>query len=190
MSVGWLRQLLILGAGGFIGAVLRYGLSGLVHKIRASQSLPYGTLTVNVLGCLLIGVLAGMAESRNVLGPDVRLFLFLGLLGGFTTFSTFGFETMTTKPLFEWLVARAREHGLAGATVLRGLEGYGAQSRLHTAKILRLSTDLPVVIEIVDTREKIEAFMPVVDGAVKEGLATIEKVDIRFYRSGGEGDAD
>ena len=87
-------------------------------------------------------------------------------------------------------MASAREHGLAGATVLRGLEGFGAHSRLHTAKILRLSTDLPVVIEIVDTREKIEAFMPVVDGAVKEGLATLEKVDIRFYRSGGQGDAE
>ncbi len=92
--------------------------------------------------------------------------------------------------LHEWIVRQAREQGLAGATVLRGLEGFGAHSRLHTAKILRMSTDLPVVIEIVDTREKIEAFMPVVDGAVKEGLATLEKVDIRFYRSGGKGDAD
>ncbi len=95
MSVGWLRELLIVGTGGFLGAVARYGLSGLVHKIRGSQGFPFGTLNVNVLGCLLIGVLAGMAESRNVLGPDVRLFLFLGLIGGFTTFSTFGFETMT-----------------------------------------------------------------------------------------------
>jgi uncharacterized protein len=89
------------------------------------------------------------------------------------------------QPLYEWLVQRAREHGLAGATVLRGLEGFGAHSRLHTAKILRLSTDLPVVIEIVDTQDKIEAFLPAVDEAIKEGLATIEKVDIRFSRSGG-----
>jgi hypothetical protein len=88
------------------------------------------------------------------------------------------------RPLYEWLVLRAREHGLAGATVLRGLQGFGAHSRLHTAKILRLSTDLPLVVEIVDTRDKIEAFLPVVDAAVREGLATIEKVDIRFYRSG------
>lgn len=87
-------------------------------------------------------------------------------------------------PLHEWLVRRAREHGLAGATVLRGLAGFGAHSRLHTAKILRLSTDLPIVVEIVDTKEKIEAFLPVVDGAVVEGLATVEKVDVRFYRSG------
>ena len=87
-------------------------------------------------------------------------------------------------PLYEWIVRKAREHGLAGATVLRGLEGFGAQSRLHTAKILRLSSDLPIVVEIVDTKDKIESFIPTIDEAVKEGLATLEKVEIRFYRSG------
>jgi PII-like signaling protein len=86
-------------------------------------------------------------------------------------------------PLYEWLVRKARECGLAGATVLRGLEGFGASSRLHTAKILRLSSDLPIVVEIVDTIDKIESFMPHVDEAVEEGLATIERVEIRFYRS-------
>jgi hypothetical protein len=93
------------------------------------------------------------------------------------------------QPLYEWIVRRAREHGLAGATVLRGLEGFGAHSRLHTARILRLSMDLPIVIEIVDAKDKIESFLPVVDGAIREGLATLEKVDIRFYRSGGAADA-
>ncbi len=88
------------------------------------------------------------------------------------------------RPLYEWLVLKAREQGLAGATVLRGIEGFGAHSRLHTAKILRLSEDLPIVVEIVDTRERIEAFMPLVDGAISEGLATLETVQIRFYRSG------
>jgi len=87
-------------------------------------------------------------------------------------------------PLYEWIVRRAREEGLAGATVLRGLEGFGAHSRLHTARILRLSTDLPIVIEIVDTEEKIEAFLPAIDAAIGEGLVTIEKVEVRFYRSG------
>ena len=87
-------------------------------------------------------------------------------------------------PLYEWIVRRAREEGLAGATVLRGLEGFGAHSRLHTAKILRLSTDLPIVIEIVDTEEKIEAFLPAIDSAIGEGLVTIEKIEVRFYRSG------
>lgn len=87
------------------------------------------------------------------------------------------------RPLYEWIVQRAREQGLAGATVLRGLAGFGAHRRIHTAKVLRLSLDLPIVIEIVDTREKIEAFLPIIDDAIPEGLATLEKVQIRFYRS-------
>lgn len=87
-------------------------------------------------------------------------------------------------PLYEWIVRAARENGIAGATVLRGLEGFGAHSRIHTSKILRLSEDLPIVIEIVDTLEKIEKFMPIIDETIEEGLATIEKVQIRFYRSG------
>jgi PII-like signaling protein len=90
------------------------------------------------------------------------------------------------RTLYEWIVRKAREQGLAGTTVLRGLGGFGAHSRLHTAKVLRLSADLPIVIEIVDTIQKIEAFLPIIDGAVKEGMATLEKVDIRFYRSGPE----
>ncbi len=86
-------------------------------------------------------------------------------------------------PLYEWIVKKARERGLTGATVLRGLEGFGAHSQLHTAKIVRLSSDLPIVVEIVDTDENIESFLPVVDDAVKEGLATVERVEIRFYRT-------
>lgn len=92
-------------------------------------------------------------------------------------------DTHQGKPLYQWLVEEARSQGLAGATVLRGMEGYGAHSRLHTAKVLRLSIDLPVVIEIVDTEEKIEAFLPIVDDAIPEGLATVERVEMRFYRS-------
>ena len=88
------------------------------------------------------------------------------------------------KPLYEWLVLKAREAGLAGATVLRGIEGFGAHSRLHTAKILRLSEDLPIIVEIVDGLDKIEAFMPTVDHVIDEGLATLERVTVRFYRSG------
>lgn len=87
-------------------------------------------------------------------------------------------------PLYEWIVRQARENGLAGATVLRGLEGYGAHSRLHKAKILRLSSDLPLVVEIVDTEEKIQSFLPLIDDAVSEGLATVERVEVHFYRSG------
>lgn len=87
-------------------------------------------------------------------------------------------------PLHEWILKRAREEGLAGATVLRGLAGFGAHSRLHTARVLRLSQDLPIVIEIVDRTEKIERFLDRIDSAIPEGLATLEKVEVRFYRSG------
>ena len=86
------------------------------------------------------------------------------------------------QPLYEVLVTKAREMGLAGATVLRGPLGYGASSHLHTAKILRLSTDLPIVIEIVDRHEKIEAFLPVLDELLKGGLVTLESVEVRRYR--------
>jgi uncharacterized protein len=87
------------------------------------------------------------------------------------------------KPLYEWLVLKARQQGLAGATVLRGLMGFGAHSRLHTFKIERLSLDLPIVIEIVDTRAKLEAFLADIDPVIHEGLATLEEAEVRFYRS-------
>ena len=87
-------------------------------------------------------------------------------------------------PLYEAIVLRARELGLAGATVLRGPMGYGAHSRLHTAKILRLSEDLPVIIEIVDKEEKIQAFLPELDIMVRDGLVTLEKVRVTMYRAG------
>ncbi len=90
------------------------------------------------------------------------------------------------KPLFEAIVQKARKDGLAGATVLKGFEGFGAHSRIHTAKILRLSEDLPIVIEIVDSEEKIEAFLPELDEMVKEGLITMEKVRVIKYRCDSE----
>jgi uncharacterized protein len=85
-------------------------------------------------------------------------------------------------PLYEAIVLKAREAHLAGATVLRGAMGFGKSSRLHTAKILRLSMDLPVVIEIVDSEEKIRAFLPVLDGMLGGGIVTIEKVQVIDYR--------
>ena len=88
------------------------------------------------------------------------------------------------KPLYEWIVQQAREQGLAGATVMRGLMGFGAHSRIHTFKIERLSEDLPIIIEIVDTREKLDKFLMAIDSAIHEGLATIEKAYVHFYRPG------
>ncbi len=93
MASGVAQQVLLVGAGGFLGSVLRYGLSGLVYRWVPFAAFPHGTLAVNVVGCLAIGLLAGLAESRQLIGPELRLFLFIGLLGGFTTFSTFGYET-------------------------------------------------------------------------------------------------
>jgi PII-like signaling protein len=87
------------------------------------------------------------------------------------------------QPLYEAIVLKARELGLAGATVLRGPMGFGAHSRLHTAKILRLSEDLPVVIEIVDTEERIQTFLPELDQMLGDGLVTQEKVHITIYRA-------
>lgn len=109
-------KLLYVGLGGFLGAVARYGLSGLVQD-RAAGTVPLGTLTVNVLGCLLIGLLMYMVTARHLLGPQTRLFLMIGLLGSFTTFSTVGYET------FHYL--RLERLGLAlanvGANVVLGL---------------------------------------------------------------------
>ncbi len=89
-------------------------------------------------------------------------------------------------PLYEWLVREARKDGLAGATVFRGIAGFGANSRIHTANILRLSLDLPVVVEIVDRAERIEAFLGVLDKVVTEGLVTVEKAYIKLYRASEE----
>jgi PII-like signaling protein len=86
------------------------------------------------------------------------------------------------RPLYEAIVLQARERHLAGATVLRGPMGFGRASRLHTAKILRLSMDLPMVIEIVDSEDKIEGFLPILDGMMKGGLVTLEKIKVLRYR--------
>jgi len=86
------------------------------------------------------------------------------------------------KPLYEAIILRARELGIAGATMLRGMMGYGAASRIHTAKILRLSEDLPIIVEIVDSAEKIDLLLPIIDEMVREGLVTLEKVRVIQYR--------
>ena len=87
------------------------------------------------------------------------------------------------RPLYEEIVLKAREQGLAGATVLRGVMGFGKHSVLHTAKILRLSEDMPMIIEIVDSLEKIEKFLPALDEMITDGLVTLEKVRVIHYRA-------
>ncbi len=89
------------------------------------------------------------------------------------------------RPLYEAIVEEARRRGLAGATVLRGIIGFGAHSRLHTAKVLRLSEDLPIVIEIVDEPDRIAEFLPDLDAMIGEGLITLEKVRVIAYRHNG-----
>lgn len=96
---------LLVGVGSFVGGVLRYGLSTWVHRTLDNPWFPYGTLAVNGLGCLVIGFLAGLAESRAAFTPEVRLFLFVGILGGFTTFSSYMLDTLT--------LGHAGEHALA-----------------------------------------------------------------------------
>jgi PII-like signaling protein len=95
-------------------------------------------------------------------------------------------DTWHGKPLYHAIVERVRQEGLAGATVLRGIEGFGADSHLHTSRILRLSEDLPVVIEIVDTPEQIDRVVPILDEMVGEGMLTLERVQIVSYRSSDE----
>ena len=89
-----LPQLLWVGVGGFLGSVGRFVISGFINRLSPALAFPIGTLAVNILGCFLIGLLYALAESRNILGTDTRIFLFIGVLGGFTTYSTFGFESL------------------------------------------------------------------------------------------------
>lgn len=89
-------KILLVGTGGFFGSIFRYVLTGLIHRILSTNVFfPYGTLCVNVFGCFLIGVFGGLVENRQLFGPEFRWLALIGLLGGFTTFSTFGFETFS-----------------------------------------------------------------------------------------------
>ncbi|HPC96122.1 MAG TPA: fluoride efflux transporter CrcB [Sedimentisphaerales bacterium] len=114
-----MQNLIFVGLGGFIGSVLRYLVSGWLQRLSDAALFPYGTLGVNVLGCLLIGLLGGWADNTELFSPAVRLFLLLGVLGGFTTYSTFGYET----------VALLRDRQMLAATAYVGLHlllGFGA----------------------------------------------------------------
>ena len=93
-------------------------------------------------------------------------------------------DTLQGRPLYQAIVERLRERGLAGATVLRGIEGFGAKQHLHSTRILSLSEDLPILVEAVDTEEKIRAVLPELDEMLSDGLITLEKVDVISYRAG------
>jgi PII-like signaling protein len=88
------------------------------------------------------------------------------------------------RPLFQAIVELLRREGLAGATVTRGIEGYGARSRIHTARVLRLSEDLPIVIEVVDRHERIERVLPLLEAMIREGMVTLSDVEVIAYRAG------
>lgn len=110
---------MIVGAGGFVGSALRFVVSGWAQRLAATGGFPYGTLLVNVIGCLLIGLLGGLAEYRQVLEPGTRLFLMIGILGGFTTFSTFAYESLSLAQDAEYFKVIAN-------TLLQVVLGFGA----------------------------------------------------------------
>lgn len=93
-------------------------------------------------------------------------------------------DTWHGRPLYQAIVRRLREEGLAGATVIRAIEGFGAKSHLHTSRLLRLSEDLPLLVEVVDTAENIERALPMLDEMIEDGLVTLEKVQVVTYRAG------
>lgn len=102
-----LLNAILVGSGGFFGALFRYGLGGLVHRLVPLTTFPYGTMSVNLIGCLLIGLFAGMADSRQLFSPEVRTFAMVGVLGGFTTFSTLSYESFAMIRDQEYLRAAA-----------------------------------------------------------------------------------
>ena len=95
----------LVGIGGFLGSILRYGIGGMVGRLKAGWTFPIETLLINVAGCLVLGLLASLSESRGVFSGTARAFLFIGLLGGFTTFSTFGYETFQLMRGGQWAAA-------------------------------------------------------------------------------------
>lgn len=105
--MNYLANIMLVGAGGFIGSAMRFVVSSTVQRLVAPGLMPYGTLAVNVIGCLAIGLLAGIAESRQMLEPAQRLFLMAGILGGFTTFSAFALETFALVQDGTWVRAVA-----------------------------------------------------------------------------------
>ena len=119
----------LVGAGGFIGAIFRYGLSGFVQRSATFAAFPYGTLVVNMLGCLLIGIAVGLIDTRQMIHPEFRSFVLVGVLGGFTTYSTFGLETFALLRDEEFLraVSNVAIHVILGLALVWA--GYSLASK-------------------------------------------------------------
>ncbi len=194
--------ILFIALGGVAGTLSRYGLEGWIQA-RTASGFPLGTLIVNLTGSFLIGFILRVATGATLISPDLRAGLTIGFCGAFTTMSTFSYESVTLlndgdyfraglymsatdhgKPLYEALLERFRTKGLAGATVLRGVAGFGASSTMHTDKVLRLSVDLPLIIEVVETEEVIQGILPDLSEMIGGGLITLEKANVILYRPG------
>jgi CrcB protein len=117
-----MNKVWLVGLGGFLGSILRYGIGGWVGRLKAGWTFPIETLVINVAGCLALGVLMGLGESRGPFSPATRAFLFIGLLGGFTTFSAFGHETFQIMRVGQWPAAALS----AGLQVMLGIGGVWA----------------------------------------------------------------
>ena len=120
----YLKQLVWVGMGGFAGSVLRFVVGGWAQRLSSAGAFPVGTMTVNVTGCLLIGVLGGLADYRQLLDPGQRAFLLIGVLGGFTTFSTFAFETLGLAQDGAWLKAFVNVSGQLLLGLVAAYAGY------------------------------------------------------------------
>ncbi|HXS81263.1 MAG TPA: CrcB family protein [Methylomirabilota bacterium] len=121
-----MEKALLVGAGGFLGSVLRYVVGGWVGRVKAGWTFPIETLLINVTGCVVIGFLAGLSESRGIFSGSTRAFLFIGVLGGYTTYSTFGYETFQLVRVGQWPAAAAS----LGLHIGLGIGGVWAGSAL------------------------------------------------------------
>ena len=163
---------------GFVGAYTTFSTFA-YESLRQLQDGALGLAAANVAGSVVLGVLAAWVGVNRRQGP-VRLAGQGKLLRIFIGES----DRWHGKPLYQAIVEHLRAEGVAGATVIRAIEGYGARSHLHTSRILRLSEDLPLVIEVVDTDENIQRILPVLDDMVEDGMVTLERVEVITYRAG------
>ena len=175
-----LLMIAYIAVGGILGTLARYLLQGVLQT--RGGTFPTGTLAINIAGSFLLGFIIRFATGSIVISPELRGGLTIGFCGAFTTMSTFSYESIRLLADGE----HVRKKGLGGATVLRGVAGFGASSVVHTDKVLRLSLDLPLIIEIVDTEEAIKAILQDLDEMIGGGLITLERARVILYRPANE----